>query len=147
MEPTPGDSGMTIGFRAARWAGYGVLVLAGLGMGTPDPITVSVMPRVQLSQGIEARASVWVRLAVRPDPQNRLVCVDVDGPTFRSSCWTVDGERAPYREEWLVKNLQAGEYTVVGEVERADKSVRRSLPVRFCIAGESVESECFHTDD
>lgn len=105
-------------------------------------LSLDVTPRIQLSQGQASKGQVYVKVTLRPDPSNRVVCVQVDGPTYRSSCWTVNGEHAQVREEWWVKGLDAGQYEARATVDRSDRTTVYSEAIRFCVAGESVESEC-----
>lgn len=102
----------------------------------PPAVRVEVSPKVQQS-GRRNQGEVYVKLTVPRDARNRAVCVVIDGPTFRSSCRQLDGLRASYREEWPVKALDAGSYSVFANLERADRSVITTRD-QFCIAGDGV---------
>ncbi len=79
-------------------------------------IRVEVYPRFTLLVVGHGTASVRIKVTVPRNPQNRVVCVAVDGPVYRSSCWEHDGSER-YRQEFLYPELPAGDYVALGELQ------------------------------
>ena len=75
----------------------------------PAPITLRVDPKVQMV-GYGGQGVVRVRITIPKNALNRAVCVEVDGPVYRSSCFDHVGLGAPSAAEWVVSGLDAGEY-------------------------------------
>jgi hypothetical protein len=87
----------------------------------PAPsIRVEASPRFQLAQ-IGKPASVLIRVRVPQNPQNRAVCVLIDGPMYRSSCWE-SPQGGAAGKEFRYSSLSAGEYELVGVVEWVDEA-------------------------
>ena len=105
----------------------------------PPAVKVEVNPKVQLVHPRKG-GEVYLKLTVERNALNRAVCVAVDGTTFRSSCFDHVGEAAPYRLEWWVKGLSAGQYVVGVAVQRADGSVVRASD-KFCLS--DGQDPCF----
>lgn len=107
----------------------------------PPAITLQVTPKVQMvSYG--GTGTVRVRITLSKSAQNRAVCVVLDGPTYRSSCFEHIGLEAPSRVEWVVRGLDAGEYEAEARLERAkvgesgrDYVIGRD---RFTVAGSGA---------
>lgn len=97
----------------------------------PAPtLRVDVSPRLQLLQ-LDKGASVLIRVTIPRNPQNRVGCVTVDGPMFRSSCWENGPQEAPTKE-FRYSGLPGGSYTVVGEVQWVEEATgeRKSVVKR-----------------
>jgi hypothetical protein len=103
----------------------------------PKPVTIQVSPKQQLTRPRKG-GEVYVKLTVPRSPENRLLCVSVDGATFRSSCFPHDGDGAPYRLEWWFKGLEAGRYEAVAELRQAGGVKVRAVDT-FCISDGSFE--------
>lgn len=109
------------------------VLYSGTSNAADPPVAISVTPRIQL--GREGKSSeVYVKLTVPENLQNRAVCVDVDGPVFRSSCWEITALGQPYRQEWWVRGLGPGRYAATATLEREGKKTYRSVTT-FCVAG------------
>ena len=88
---------------------------------TANPtIAVDASPKIQLAT-FGGSGSVWIRVTVPRDARNRVVCVVLDGPMSRVSCWEQSGSGAAYRKEFGYRSLPAGEYLVVGELQWLDE--------------------------
>jgi hypothetical protein len=81
-------------------------------------IAVSVTPKVQMV-GYGQSGRVRVKITVPKNALNRAVCVAVDGPTYRSSCFEHVGLGAPSVAEWVFSGLEPGWYEAVATLERA----------------------------
>jgi len=101
----------------------------------PPAISLRIDPKVQMvSYG--GTGTVRVRITVPKNAQNRAVCVEVDGPTYRSSCFEHVGLGAPSQAEWLVKGLDAGEYVAAARLERSGGAVELARD-SFVVSGVS----------
>lgn len=102
-------------------------------------IHVTAVPRLQFA-GKYGTGSVSIRVTVPRNAQNRSVCVFVDGPLTRTSCWDQVGAEAPFRQEFAYQGLPAGRYTVSGVLEFEDgaKGGRKTVGFqdRFVVLGE-----------
>jgi hypothetical protein len=85
---------------------------------TLPPITLRVTPKVQMAQ-MGRTSTIRVRITVPQNPLNRAVCVAVDGPTYRSSCFDHVGTGAAVQAEWAVSGLEPGGYVAEARLERA----------------------------
>mgnify|MGYP001565496909 CR=1 FL=1 len=107
--------------RGVRQIAYTLVLIAFLKgctpvLGAQEPsIKVEVTPKVQLSN-TRGQGSVLIKVTTPRSPQNRVVCVILDGPMYRSSCWE-NGPESPLRKELRYTSLSAGEYVVVGVLE------------------------------
>ena len=97
-------------------------LLIGLLLALP-PIRVAISPHVG-----HAPLQVTVTVTIARDERNREVCVvlNSDGPDYRSSCWTLDGERATVSRQWSWWGLSAGSYEGWAILGRSDGSTVRS---------------------
>lgn len=105
-----------------------VLLLALMTAG--DAVRLEVAPRIG-SEPQDIRVSVWVD----PHADNRSVCVSYDGPQSRTSCWELEGERAPRRAQFWLKQLPAGSYTAWAVLRRSAAEEIHSNRVSFCVTG------------
>jgi hypothetical protein len=104
--------------RAFKIALLAVLAHLTILAGAEPAISLDITPRVQMGR-IGQTSTVRVRITVPKDALNRAVCVEVDGPVYRSSCFEHVGLEAPSRVEWTVSSLDPGEYEAVARLERA----------------------------
>jgi hypothetical protein len=91
---------------------------------------VEPSPRIQIAQ-LGKPSSVLIRVRGPENRQNRFLCVAVDGPVFRSSCWeTLQGEALS--KEFRYSSLTAGEYDVIGELTWVEEATgeRKKAVVR-----------------
>lgn len=125
-----------------------VIILAVVGVPVPYParaadeppaIAVEVAPRFQLAHPRKG-GEVYVKVTVPRDARNRLVCVSLDGTTFRSSCWEHAGDSGAYRQEWAVRGLEPGNYVAVGELRR-EGGAKVFATYRFCISDGEAPCE------
>lgn len=85
----------------------------------PAPeIRLQVSPRIQLLQ-FNKGGSVLIRTTIPRNPQNRVGCVTMDGPMYRSSCWENGPTEAPSKE-FRYSSLLGGSYEVIAEVQWVD---------------------------
>jgi hypothetical protein len=86
-------------------------------------------------------AQVSVRMRLEPDPRSRLLLIEwwsADG-VGGSHTITVEGERAATRQEYPIKQMQAGEYVVSAVLVRNDGTqVKRTA--RMMVVGERALS-------
>ena len=83
-------------------------------------IALQVTPKVQMvSYG--GTGTVRVQVIIPKNAQNRAVCVEVDGPVYRSSCFEHVGLEAASRVEWTFRGLDVGEYAAVATLERVEE--------------------------
>lgn len=98
-------------------------------MFTLNPLTLSLYPPVSM-----APATVRITVLAPRNPGNRLLCWQVDGPEFRKSCRSLDGENAP--RVWSVYwNLRtSGEYVAEAVLTRVTEgktqTYRETQPFR-----------------
>ena len=98
----------------------------------PDPtIRVESSPKAQLVPTGRS-GSVWIRVTIPRNAQNRAVCIILEGPLSRVSCYEHIGSEAPFRQEFGYRDLPAGEYLVVGELQWVDgaKGERKTVLAR-----------------
>lgn len=99
----------------------------------PEPtIEVEVSPRFTLLRVGQGTASVLFRVTVPRNPQNRVLCVGIDGTMYRLSCMT-HGPSGQYRQEFPYRSLPAGDYVAFGELQWVDaaKGERKTSVSRF----------------
>lgn len=101
----------------------------------PPALVINTYPRIS-----SAPATIRVRITLTQDPQNRALCLQVDGTEFRSSCWEIDAQRAPRTAERWVKDLPAGCYTATAAVGREDGTTR-FVSEEFRVVGFEEETE------
>jgi hypothetical protein len=89
----------------------------------PQPVRLEVTPRFQLAP-LGKTASVSIRVTVPQSPQNRVVCVEVDGPVFRSSCWE-SSPTASQNKEFRYSSLEAGSYVATARLFRVQEDGKR----------------------
>lgn len=106
-------------------------------------IRVEVSPRIQLLQ-FGKGGTVLIRVTTPRNPQNRAVCIVVDGPMLRSSCWD-NGPTEALRREFRYAGLPAGEYVVAAVLEWVDeeKGERKTVVERDSFEIRSEESSEF----
>jgi hypothetical protein len=97
----------------------------------PAPVVrVVASPKLQMLP-LGRSGTVVIRVTIPQNPQNRVGCLVVDGPMFRSSCWE-SLPTAPQTQEFRYSGLPGGEYEVMGEVQWVDgeKGERKSTLAR-----------------
>ena len=109
--------------QAYRQLLYTLLLVAFLRGCTPllaetPAITLQVTPKVQMVS-IGGTGTIRVKVTIPKNAQNRAVCVAVDGPVYRSSCFEHVGLGAATRVEWTFRGLDVGEYLAEARLERA----------------------------
>ena|SRR3990167_4001133 len=88
--------------------------------------------------------STRITLTVEPHPLNRQLCWSYDsGDVYSSSCWHLDGDRAPRTTTKTVNHLPQGVYIVEIEVLRSDGS-RRVATTKICSLGDDVGMDACH---
>lgn len=116
-----------------------LLLAASVASTNPKPITISVYPRIS-----SAPATLRVRVTRSEDEQeralDRAVCVQVDGPEFRSSCREISPPAAPRTAESWVKDLPAGCYVATVTLVRVG-GVTKSVSEGFQVVGFGEETE------
>lgn len=101
---------------------YSIAILLASMAGSAFPsLTIQAVPPVTVISVGQNQASVSIRVTVPRDARNRVVCVAVEGPIVRSSCWEHDAT-GPYRTEFRYPGLAVGMYEVVGEVQWVDEA-------------------------
>jgi hypothetical protein len=96
-------------------------LLAGVALGAQEPsIRVEASPKSQMSHFTTGVAPVTIRVYVPPSPQNRAVCVQVDGTVYRSSCWESHATDRLVKE-FRYPSLPSGTYVVVGTLSWWDE--------------------------
>lgn len=83
-------------------------------------VRVEPSPRIQMAQ-MGATSSVLIRVRGPQNPQNRFLCVLIDGPVYRSSCWETPQDEA-LTKEFRYSSLTAGEYALLGVLEWVEKA-------------------------
>ena len=83
-------------------------------------ITLQVTPKVQIV-GVGGLGTIRVKITIPKNAQNRAVCVAVDGPMYRSSCFEHVGLEAASRVEWTIRGLDPGEYDATATLERVEE--------------------------
>jgi len=100
-----------------------------------ERLTLRVTPGVS-----SAPSTVTVRAYVERDPDNRALRVEADsGRFYRSSEIELDGDKAPTLNEFRLRSLPSGEYTVVATLIDAEGDptvVRRGTAIVLSHAGE-----------
>ena len=89
-----------------------------LSLGAGEPPATSI----KLSANFGG-APLTLRVDTRTEqhPDNRALCVTIDGPNyFRSSCEQLDGDKAPKFSRFEFRDIPGGDYVVVGEVIRTN---------------------------
>ncbi len=82
----------------------------------PEPsIRVEATPKQQLSDFKTGAGQITIRVSVPPSPQNRAVCIEVDGTTYRRSCWESHATDRLVKE-FRYPSLQSGTYVVTGSL-------------------------------
>lgn len=102
---------------------------------TEPAISVRATPAFQLvAPGKSASLQVAVRIPHHPD--NRAVCLYVDGPTYSQSCWQ-HGPDSPLQTLRWVYGLSGGVYRVGAAVQQTTQTVDAAW-VNVCVieAGE-----------
>lgn len=85
------------------------------------PITVDVNPR----QCFEP-CSFNVTLTIPRQPDNRYAVIEVDGPQFRSTQFTINGMEGPRLIQQQYQNFPGGEYVVKGVIYNTTREYYRS---------------------
>ena len=89
---------------------------------SPEPtIRVEGTPKVQLVP-IDGSGAIWIKVTTPRNAQNRAICVFLEGPISRASCWENVGREAGFRHEFGYRGLPAGEYLLVGELQWVDEA-------------------------
>ena len=92
-----------------------ILTLAHLAVSAPQPIAISVSPRIGF-----APANLSIQVRVHPSPDDRWIDVQTDGGEFaRRSQWTIEPDRTLYRVDW--RALPAGDYDIVARLGHGDQ--------------------------
>jgi hypothetical protein len=109
---------------------------------------IAAAPPVALDirgQSGAAPFSTRARVSLEPDTANRYLClqwVQVQGGTQeRTSCQSLDAERAPKTHWQLLKDLSSGKWDVVAYVIRNDEQARLSNRITLHVLGPNYESE------
>lgn len=83
-----------------------------------------------------APATITLLIRLEPDARNRALCASYESEsTSGSSCWTVDGERAPKVVQRFYRDLPAGTYVVSAWVLHDDGSQKDATPQVVRITG------------
>jgi hypothetical protein len=105
---------------------------------SPQPLTIDVSPRIG-----RAPQDIHIKTRVQPDERNRALCLVVDGPQYRSSCWELPGKAAPITTDTWLKDFPGGHYAVAVVLSRLEDGKRvditRSVPV--CVIGGVAEAD------
>lgn len=112
-----------------------------MALAAPPPISLKVSPFI-------GRAPQLVRLTVTVEPNeaNREVCVVVDGPVYRSSCYEHVGAGARRTTTIEFRDLPEGRYGAVAVVGRVGGQ-SRSAEMPLCVLGLSATADsCFGED-
>lgn len=113
------------------------LLLSATVFAAPSGLSLHIRP---VAQVVAKTGNVSVITTLSPNPHNRLLCVAVDGPTYRSSCRELDAERAPVTAEWRFGGLEPGEYVAEARVGRDDGTVKDlTAPFRVIGLGSGAE--------
>ena len=89
---------------------------------SPEPtIRVEGTPKVQLVP-IDGSGAIWIKVTTPRNAQNRAICVFLEGPISRASCWENVGREAGFRHEFGYRGLPAGEYLLMGELQWVDET-------------------------
>ena len=82
--------------------------------------------------------STRVTILVEPHPANSNLCWSYDsGEVYSSSCWRLDGDRAPRQTIKTIQHLPQGVYILEVEVLRSD-GTRKVATTKMCSLGEAV---------
>jgi len=100
----------------------------------PVHIAIEVTPRIQHAP-LTGTAHIRVLVTIPKNPENRLGCVEIDGPTYRSSCFDIDGAEHATQQEWVYKGLVGGRYIAVASLRQADGKEYRARTT-FCVVGD-----------
>lgn len=122
----------------SAWCSILAGMLVSLGLSSPSPLTISVSPHIGRSP-----QDVRVTTKVAPDERNRSLCIEIDGPQYRSSCWELPGKDAPITTETWLKSFPGGAYEVrvtLGRIEDG-KRVEITRSDRLCVVGGVREAE------
>jgi hypothetical protein len=112
---------------------FGVLV-APIAHGA-DAITVKITPRVCL-EGENVRVTV----RVDPDPDNRMLLIEVDAVSFfRSSKIQLNGDRAPSLHTLFLRSPPSGTYVVRATLTHTD-GITRSTPMKLRVLDGGSDS-------
>lgn len=65
-------------------------------------------------------ATIEIEAIIRPDPDNRGACLELDGGYYERSCWQLDGD-SPAVHTRRYRDMRAGEYVVVLKIARGSK--------------------------
>ncbi len=88
----------------------------------PEPeIKVTASPKVSMAGFTTGTTPITIRVRVPQSPQNRSVCVEVDGTVYRSSCWETHSTDKLVKE-FRYPSLSAGSYVVMGTLRWVDAS-------------------------
>mgnify|MGYP001559592005 CR=1 FL=1 len=99
-----------------------------------SPISLEVTPRMQHAP-VAGTGRIRILVTIPKNDQNRVGCVEVDGPVYRSSCFEIDGQRHAYRQEWVYVDLPSGAYRAVAVLRQANgKQIQ--VKTDFCIIGD-----------
>lgn len=96
-----------------------------------QPLTLTVSPRVSF-----APSTLQAVLHVTPDAENRGVCLTAvsDQNYLRSSCWSLDGDKAPSRWDYVFRDVGPGEYAVQAFLTQTHGHVE-TPPVTVTVVG------------
>jgi hypothetical protein len=83
-----------------------------------NPLTLDVIPKRAF-----APSDMRITTRVTPDARNRALCLEVDGEMYRSSCWELDGDKAPVTTETWYRSIKAGWYEIRVSLERTGGEV------------------------
>lgn len=115
-----------------------VLPIVPLFLGDPPPISIDARPRVQIAP-VGKATQIQLTIRVLKDAHNRVLCVEIDGGVYSSSCFPHVGLGAASQVIRTIHGVTAGGYVARATVIREDGS-RRVAETTFCVAGG--EGEC-----
>lgn len=115
-----------------------LIVTLSLPLRAASPVAISVSPRVQMAL-YGKTTQVTVQVTVPKDAQNRVLCIEIDGGVYTSSCFPHVGTGASSQVIRPLRGLTAGEYVAVATVLRED-GTKVAAKTTFCVAGG--EGEC-----
>jgi hypothetical protein len=86
------------------------------------PIDIKVSPTICI-----APCGFTVTIAIKKDPDNRYVVLEIDGTIFRSTEVRIQGEEGPAIVQEIYKDFPSGEYTIKAVLYNTTREVSRQV--------------------